>query len=130
MTDADCRAAIAAERAKWGDRLLILGHHYQDAAVVALCDAVGDSLELSRAAAASRAERIVFFPFYSICITVKYCLGTWSGNRDRKAVDFSSDSFLLGTSFDEKDTKCSHCRETNNFLHKFSSCILSSHCKD
>ena len=60
MTDADCRAAIAAERAKWGDRLLILGHHYQDAAVVALCDAVGDSLELSRAAAASRAERIVF----------------------------------------------------------------------
>ncbi len=60
MTESECRAAIAAEREAWGERLLILGHHYQDSAVTALCDAVGDSLELSRLAAASRAERIVF----------------------------------------------------------------------
>ena len=60
MTANDCQAALAAERAKWGDRLLILGHHYQDSSVVALCDAVGDSLELSRIAAQSTAERIVF----------------------------------------------------------------------
>lgn len=44
----------------WGDRLLILGHHYQCSEVVACCDAVGDSLELSRLAADSTAERIVF----------------------------------------------------------------------
>lgn len=47
-------------REAWGDRLLILGHHYQRSEIVACCDAVGDSLELSRLAAASKAERIVF----------------------------------------------------------------------
>lgn len=47
-------------RDAWGERLLILGHHYQRAEIVALCDAVGDSLELSRLAAASTAERIIF----------------------------------------------------------------------
>lgn len=52
--------AIQKEKEAWGDRLLILGHHYQDSDVVALCDAVGDSLELSRIAAASKAERIIF----------------------------------------------------------------------
>ncbi len=56
----DTLQTIGQVRREWGDRLLILGHHYQDAAVVGLCDAVGDSLELSRLAAASKAERIVF----------------------------------------------------------------------
>lgn len=51
---------IAAIREAWGDRLLMLGHHYQDSSVVSCCDAVGDSLELSRLAARSNAERIVF----------------------------------------------------------------------
>ena len=51
---------IQALRKQWGSRLKLLGHHYQDTAVTALCDAVGDSLELSRIAAASDAERIVF----------------------------------------------------------------------
>ena len=52
--------SIQALRRQWGERLLILGHHYQASPVVAHCDAVGDSLELSRIAAASKAERIVF----------------------------------------------------------------------
>ncbi len=60
MTEAEIVGAIGALRRQWGGRLLILGHHYQDSAVVSLCDAVGDSLELSRIAAASEAERIVF----------------------------------------------------------------------
>lgn len=47
-------------RAEAGDKILILGHHYQDSAVVQICDAVGDSLELSRIAAASSAEKIIF----------------------------------------------------------------------
>ena len=47
-------------REAWGERLLILGHHYQQSDVVKVCDAVGDSLELSRLAAASKAERIIF----------------------------------------------------------------------
>lgn len=52
--------AIQALRQQWGEELLILGHHYQDAAIIPYCDAVGDSLELSRIAAASKAKRIVF----------------------------------------------------------------------
>ncbi len=51
---------IDALRAQYSAEVLILGHHYQDAAIVAHCDAVGDSLELSRLAAASRAKRIIF----------------------------------------------------------------------
>lgn len=60
MTQTEKMAAIADARAQWGERLLILGHHYQASEVVACCDAVGDSLELSRIAAASHAERILF----------------------------------------------------------------------
>lgn len=48
-------------RKEWGRRLIILGHHYQRRSVLAHADITGDSLELSRRAAASRdAERIVF----------------------------------------------------------------------
>ena len=60
MNQAALLEKIAAIRESWGDRLLMLGHHYQDSSVVACCDAVGDSLELSRLAARSNAERIVF----------------------------------------------------------------------
>jgi len=47
-------------RREWGARLMILGHHYQSPSVLAHADVTGDSLELARKAAASRAERIVF----------------------------------------------------------------------
>lgn len=51
---------IDAIRREWGPRLLILGHYYQDDSVLRHADVHGDSLELSRQAAASTAERIVF----------------------------------------------------------------------
>jgi quinolinate synthase len=52
---------IGALREKLGDRLLILGHHYQRSSVIQHADERGDSLELSRLAAARPdAERIVF----------------------------------------------------------------------
>ena len=52
---------IEAIRKEWGPRLLILGHHYQDSDVLRHVDAIGDSLELARRAAAeTAAERIVF----------------------------------------------------------------------
>jgi quinolinate synthase len=52
---------IADIRAEWGERLLILGHHYQRSSVIRHADERGDSLELSRKAAAhGEAERIVF----------------------------------------------------------------------
>ncbi len=51
---------IDAIRREYGARLLILGHYYQDDSVLRHADVLGDSLELSRQAAASKAERIVF----------------------------------------------------------------------
>jgi len=52
---------IASIRARWGKRLVILGHHYQRSSVLRHADETGDSLELARQAAARpEAERIVF----------------------------------------------------------------------
>jgi quinolinate synthase len=57
----DIAAGIEAIRSEWGERLLILGHHYQRSAVVAHADAAGDSLELARKASLDKkVERIVF----------------------------------------------------------------------
>ena len=57
----DAGERIEAIRREWGDRLLILGHHYQRAAVLEHADALGDSLELARMASQQKtAERIVF----------------------------------------------------------------------
>jgi quinolinate synthase len=52
---------IGAAKATLGDRLLVLGHHYQRDDVMRWADARGDSLALSRIAAGRRdAEHIVF----------------------------------------------------------------------
>ena len=51
---------IGSARATLGERLLILGHHYQRDEVMRWADARGDSFGLSRLAAASAAEYIVF----------------------------------------------------------------------
>lgn len=57
---ANIESEIEVIRREWGARLMILGHHYQSPAVLAHADVIGDSLELARRAAGSRAERIVF----------------------------------------------------------------------
>lgn len=51
---------ISAARRRLGKRLYILGHHYQTDDIIKHVDAVGDSLALARAAAATDAELIVF----------------------------------------------------------------------
>jgi len=51
---------IAEAKATLGDRVLVLGHHYQRDEVMAFADARGDSFGLSRLAAASVAEFVVF----------------------------------------------------------------------
>ncbi|MTV26238.1 quinolinate synthase NadA [Nitriliruptoraceae bacterium ZYF776] len=58
--DPSLEARALAARATLGDRVMILGHHYQRDQVVAYADARGDSFELSRQAAASEAPYIVF----------------------------------------------------------------------
>lgn len=51
-----------ARRAKefLGNRIYILGHHYQKDEVIAFADATGDSLQLSQIAAEQTAETIIF----------------------------------------------------------------------
>ena len=56
----DITAAVAALKEQLGDRLCIMGHHYQNDAVVAHCDVTGDSLELARHVPGVDAEHIVF----------------------------------------------------------------------
>lgn len=51
---------IAAARRQLGERLLILGHHYQQDPVIAHADLRGDSLQLSQLAAERDCDYIVF----------------------------------------------------------------------
>ena len=52
---------IAARKAEFGDRLVILGHHYQQDDVIRFADVVGDSFQLSREAAKlTKAEYVIF----------------------------------------------------------------------
>ena len=60
LDDAECDKRIEAAKAKLGKRLIILGHHYQRDEVFKHADIFGDSLKLSREAAQSEAEYIVF----------------------------------------------------------------------
>ncbi len=60
LSDEECNQRIIKAKEELGERLVILGHHYQRDEVFAHADFSGDSLKLSRQAAESRAEYIVF----------------------------------------------------------------------
>ena len=60
MQDEACEERILAAKAALGKRAVILGHHYQRADVYKHADLTGDSLKLSRLAAETSAEYIVF----------------------------------------------------------------------
>ena len=60
LDDEDCEQRIIRARAALGDRVVILGHHYQRDEIFRHADFSGDSLKLSRHAADSKAEYIVF----------------------------------------------------------------------
>ncbi len=51
MTDEQLVSAIQTRRAELGDRLVILGHHYQQDEVIRFADFTGDSFKLSQLAA-------------------------------------------------------------------------------
>ncbi|MEO7836753.1 MAG: quinolinate synthase NadA, partial [Acidimicrobiales bacterium] len=59
-TPTELASWIEVAKATLGQRLIILGHHYQRDEVMRWADARGDSFGLSRLAAASTAEYIVF----------------------------------------------------------------------
>lgn len=60
LDDASCEVRIRDAKAALGERLMILGHHYQRDEVFQHADIAGDSLKLSREAAQSNAQYIVF----------------------------------------------------------------------
>jgi quinolinate synthase len=61
LSDDEMHERIAAAKATLGERVVILGHHYQRDEVIRFADFTGDSLKLARAAASKgRAEFIVF----------------------------------------------------------------------
>ncbi|MFT4171526.1 MAG: quinolinate synthase NadA [Rhodocyclaceae bacterium] len=60
LADDEVHARIRAARAKLGERAVLLVHHYQRADVYQYADLTGDSLKLSRLAAQTDAEYIVF----------------------------------------------------------------------
>jgi quinolinate synthase len=61
LSDEEMDLRIAAARAALGERLVILGHHYQRDEVIKFADFTGDSFKLSRQAASRHdAEFIVF----------------------------------------------------------------------
>ena len=60
LDDSECDARIIRAKQQLGERLIILGHHYQREEVFKHADVSGDSLKLSRKAADSKADYIVF----------------------------------------------------------------------
>ena len=60
LSDGDAHERIRAARARLGDKAVLLCHHYQRADVYQYADLTGDSLKLSRLAAETDAEYIVF----------------------------------------------------------------------
>ena len=60
LEDEECEARILAAREALGEHLVILCHHYQRDEVFQHANFTGDSLKLSRQAAASKADYIVF----------------------------------------------------------------------
>lgn len=61
LSNAELSARITAAREKLGDRLLILGHHYQQDEVIEHADLRGDSYQLSQLAASSSSCRTIIF---------------------------------------------------------------------
>lgn len=60
-TDDELKSRIAAKKREYGDRLLILTHHYQRIEIVAFNDFLGDSYTLAKEASRQKnAEHIIF----------------------------------------------------------------------
>src|SRR5947209_13865398 len=61
LTDAELRVRIDLAKQALGKRLVILGHHFQQDAVIEFADFTGDSFELSRKAAEQKNIQYVVF---------------------------------------------------------------------
>ena len=69
LSDKQAISKIAILKKKLGKDVMILGHHYQRDEVVQFADKVGDSLYLSKEAAASKSKYIIFCGVYFMAET-------------------------------------------------------------
>jgi quinolinate synthase len=70
MKEKEAKVIIRQKKAELGDKLIILGHHYQSDEIIEFCDYTGDSLELARKASIiDKAETIVFCGVYFMAET-------------------------------------------------------------
>jgi quinolinate synthase len=67
MTDAELADGIRERKARLGDQLVILGHHYQQDDVVTHADFTGDSFKLSQLAAKKVTETAADTWFSAAC---------------------------------------------------------------
>lgn len=61
LTEAELQGAILDHKSRFGRRLVILGHHYQQDEVIEFADYTGDSFKLSQLAAAQKEAEFVVF---------------------------------------------------------------------
>jgi len=61
MTASNMAARVSEHKSRFGKRLVILGHHYQQDEVIELADFTGDSLKLSQLAASQKDAEFVIF---------------------------------------------------------------------
>ena len=61
LSDEKVLVELAAIKKRLGDRVVVLGHHYQQDDVIAFADITGDSLELARKAAEIKNAEYVMF---------------------------------------------------------------------
>jgi quinolinate synthase len=61
LSDAELRVRIQLAKEALGEKLVILGHHYQQDGVIEFADFTGDSFELSRRAAEQKNAKYVIF---------------------------------------------------------------------
>ncbi|HZK82598.1 MAG TPA: quinolinate synthase NadA [Humisphaera sp.] len=61
LSEAELRVRVQEAKDALGDKLVILGHHYQQDAVIEFADFTGDSFELSRRAAEQKNAAYVIF---------------------------------------------------------------------
>ena len=61
LSEPELRVRIASAKQTLGNRLVILGHHYQQDPVIDFADFTGDCFELSRKAAEQKEAEFVIF---------------------------------------------------------------------
>ncbi|MBD3156787.1 quinolinate synthase NadA, partial [Candidatus Peregrinibacteria bacterium] len=69
LSDKQAISKITTLKKECGEKVMILGHHYQRDEVIRFADRVGDSLYLSKEAAKSTAEYIIFCGVYFMAET-------------------------------------------------------------